>query len=309
MPTRQLPLVPLYTPVFMIILIAMFCNHANSTSVAVLESKQGFIILADSKQTHNGADKAFCRGNDTNKLFILRERFAIAAIGTSCMYGVYQDRSGGTSKIAYNIDTAWVEELQNSLPKDVSMKQVVISAEAKFSSVVPDIQKAVTANAIYPSDSMNRLETFITFVIVGYDAGLPTVGYFRFYIDWDKQSVIEALPGGVDLRPIDGTDMAFYVFGMAEAVADISNPKSYAYGQAMAACPKAFGDFISRRSVSLDESISIGRVLIKIEEKVNPSKVGGEITGVQILANGTAMELPDVGPLPKTVTGQARKRK
>jgi hypothetical protein len=296
-----------YAPILIMVCLVTFYGQAHSTTVAVLESKQGFVILADSKQTHTGPENTFCRGGDIKKVFIAQGRFAIAAVGNGCLYGTYRE-NGVISEVSYNIDSAWVQELQSNLPKDVSMEQFVKSTEAKFSSLVPKLQGALTAGYLQPTDLRNgRFETFIKFVIVGYDKGLPTVCILSFDIDWNTRHFAESFWGG-DFGPVDGLDMGFYAFGTAQAVTDILNPKSYGHIQAMAACPKAFTNFISRRPVSLEDSVSIGRVLVQIEEKVNPEKVGGKITGVQILPNGKATELSDPNPAPKGVAGKHQQK-
>jgi hypothetical protein len=119
----------------------------------------------------------------------------------------------------------------------------------------------------------------------------------RFYINWDTQAFVEALPKAIQFED------RFYVFGTAQAVTDILNPDSYAYSQAASCCPKAVSDIVSGRA-SLDESIKLSRLLVKIEEKVNPDKVGGEITGVKIIPSGNAIEITDSPALPKAKTGK-----
>ena len=308
MPTMQSPYANLYAPIFVTVIFITFCDTAHSTSVAVLESKQGFVILSDSKQLHNGPDKTSCGADEIKKVFIANKRFAVSAIGNACASGVYRN-NGVISELRYNIDSAWIQELQSSLPQDVSMRDFIKGLESKFASLLPELQAGLTSGYIYPDDSRNgRFETFVKFVIVGYDNGAPTICILDFNVDWDTHHFIEQPHGWAgDWKPIKNMQMAFYVFGLAQAVIDILDPKSYAYSYAMAKCPKAFNDFISGRPMSLDESVGLGRVLIQIEEKVNPGKVGGKITGVQILPNGTASELPDTTSLAKTKTRQQKR--
>ncbi len=302
MPNGRLPAY-FHAPIAIVVLLISFSSRANSTAVAVLKTNQGFVILADSKQMSAGPG---CGGDEIKKVFIVQGRFAIAAIGAGCVYGRRNNR--GIPDVTYNIDNAWIHELQNSLPKNASLGELLKGTEAKFSSSLPTLQSAVTAGEFQPSDTMDgRFETFITFVIVGYEKGLPAVCILRFYIDWDARRFVEASPQAVELEPIENLKMAFYIFGLAQAVTDILNPKSYAYGQAMATCPKAFSDFVSHKPVSLYESIKIGTVLVQIEEHVNPNKVGGQIRGVEILPDGEATELPESILLPKAITGKPQK--
>jgi hypothetical protein len=149
-------------------------------------------------------------------------------------------------------------------------------------------------------DPFDVLQTFIMFVIIGYDNGNPAVCEVKFYINWDTRTFIKATAQMIRF------ENRYYVFGTAQAITDILNPNSYAHSQAMTCCLTAVGDLLSG-SASLDESIRLGRLLVKIEEKVNPDKVGGEITGVQILPNGNAIELTNPTPLTKGAGGKQKK--
>lgn len=272
-----------------VILLLALRGRAHSTTIAVLETKEGFVILSDSKETPERLNQTTCRG-DVKKVFIVQNKFAVFATGMACVHGTYRD-NGVISEIDYDINGAWIQELQSGLPKNVTLVQLVKSVKSKFSSLPPKLQGSITSGKIPHSDPLNVFESFLTLVIVGYDDGFPAVCVLKFYIDWYAQRFIEVPPIPVDFQP-PNRYMGFHIFGYSEAVTDILNPKSYAYGQAMTACPKAFGDYTSGRPVSLDEAASIGRVMIQIEEKVSPNNVGGQILGVQIMASGRATELP-----------------
>src|ERR1700730_8094329 len=123
MMTRQLP-AHCYTPLLIMVLLFTFCGRCNSTAVAVLQSKKGFVILADSKEGVSRPNQTICRGGEVKKVFIVQDRFAIAAIGMGCVHGTYED-NGVVSEISYNINSAWVQELQSSLPKNASLEQFV----------------------------------------------------------------------------------------------------------------------------------------------------------------------------------------
>jgi hypothetical protein len=306
----RLPNAKFYTPIFFVILLISFCGDAHATSVAVLESKQGFVILADSKQMHEGTDKTFCRGDEIKKIFIANKKFAISAVGIGCADLVYR-KNGVIVGTRFNIDSAWIDELQSALPKDVSMPEFIKGLVSKFAALTPQLQIALTDGYINPSDSINfGFEPFIKFVVVGYDGGIPTICMVDFNIDWHKRQFILPPHGwSGDLRPINNFQMGFYVFGWAQGITDIPNPQSYAYKNAMSICPKAFINFLSGRPVSLDESIAIGKALVQIEEKIDPNHVGGHITGVKILPTGVATELSDFAPLPKARTGKRKEAK
>jgi hypothetical protein len=297
----------LYARLVIVVALSLnFCGRAHSTTIAVLEIKDGFVILSDSKETPERSNQATCRG-DVKKIFIVQDRFAFFATGKACVHGTYRD-NGVISEISYDINGAWVQELQNSLPKNVSLEQLVKGIKSKFSNLPPKLQGSITSRNLPHGDPLNVFEPFLTLVIVGYDEGFPAICVLKFYVDWYAQRFVEVPPIAVDFQP-SNRNMGFHIFGYSEAVTDILNPKSYAYGQAMTACPEAFGDFVSGRPVSLDESASIGRVMIQIEEKVSPNNVGGKIQGVQILASGKATELTNIlTRLPKANTRKQKQK-
>jgi hypothetical protein len=75
----------------------------------------------------------------------------------------------------------------------------------------------------------------------------------------------------------------------------------------MARLPKTFGDLIfHRREIPIDETASLARVLIEIEEDTNPSDVGGGIQMVKVLPDGRAYEI--INRLSKTAGTKKKQR-
>lgn len=99
-----------------------------------------------------------------------------------------------------------------------------------------------------------------------------------------------------------------YFFGIAGAVTEVFDRHGYAYQQAMSRCPKAIEDFITAgRPIPLNESVSLARTLIQIEEQISPGVVGGGVSVVEIPPNGRASDV--IEDLPKTNSGKHKKTK
>jgi hypothetical protein len=290
-------------PLLVTVILVILCCAAHSTTVVFVVNDSGIVVLADSKATvpEGQMDESCPPNTDTRKVFVVRERFAIASLGANCFHYAKVSRM---YEVSFNLST-WINDLQGSLPKDVSFDQFAGITKAKFSELIPKVQIAVASGYWgNPENSMDIFEPMTTFLIAGYDKGVPRLSVVKVYIDWDKKTVLEPYLIRVDLEPIEGQTQFKYA-GITQAAANIFERDSYAYKYAMRTYPKTFGEFIAHRAPSLDESITLGRVLIEVEQEVSPKTVGGAIRGVKIAPNGRATEIAD--SLPKAKTPRKKK--
>ncbi len=124
------------------------------------------------------------------------------------------------------------------------------------------------------------------FVLTGYTSE-PVGCIMQLYIDWQTRTVLEPF----QMRLAFTGRQASGHLGSANAAAHIANRESYAYKQAMALCPKALTDFLFRDSaITLNEAVTLVRVSIQIEEKIDPDEISGQIHLVEVLPNGRELK-------------------
>lgn len=299
MPTRQLSA---SAPIVAIVTLIAWCTAAHATTVLTIINKNGIAMFADSKSNATNGEFSGCPSTTTTKkVFLIQDHFAIGVLGMNCMRFVGEGKEIADFELG-----AWVNDLQRSLPKDVSFDQLTAITKDKFSELMPQLQSAIARRHWgKPENPFDNFESMITFVITGYEYTTPRLAALRFYIDWDTKAILKPYLQEIELdRPRRYTNLKWA--GVTDALANFSNPESYAYKQAIIICPKAMNDFVSGQDVSLDDSIALGRALIQIQEKVSPNTVAGAVRGVKILPNGRATELANSTPLPKAGAGKKK---
>jgi hypothetical protein len=256
------------------------CRPLSATTVVVLKTQHGIVITTDSQATKTTSDFLDLGKGTTKKSVIVQDRFVVATIGHQ---DFWTDSSGGPE---YHF-SAWMKQLSAGLPSDITVEQfanlIYTESSKLLASVEPALKRGVLKRK-YPGDFC---DSFIQYVIIGYQGGAARVYVVQSYIDWDGNQLTNRPPS---LRSFD-SDVGFYVFGFDEALTEVLNRKSYAYEQAMIRSPKAFGDLLAERDLPLSESISFAKALIQIEEKVNPSSVSGNAQAIIVLPNGRASEV------------------
>lgn len=305
MPIKQLP-THFFAPVLIAVLLVTFCGRAYSTTVVSVINGNGIVLLSDSKTSiaeGGKAGRAMCQGKDVKKVFIIQERWGIAASDSTCFqYIVVQNRE----RTAVSFDfPVWIHELESNLPKNISFDQFAQTVTDKFAELVPKLKIVVAENRWgKPQNPGENFERLITFSITGYDKGVPRLAVVKFYIDWSTKTILAPHLIPIELGPIN-TGTNFNYAGMSEAISDFHDSESYAHKQAMAIDPATFTNYFSRRRLpTLDESVSIARALVEIEETIRPDAVGGAIRGVKISPDGKATEVDF--SLPKPVAEQPK---
>ncbi len=290
---------------FTVVGLLGFCDLAHPTTVISLINRSGIVLVSDSKTTVPGGNEVsatmLCHGGEVQKIAIIQERWGIAASDSTCFS--YSD--GKKVEVAFDF-IPWIHDLEGNLPKDISFDQFVGRVRDKFAVLVPKIEIFI-ANGQWgkPQDPGENFERLITFSVTGYDKGIPRLTIIKFYIDWSIKTVPDAYVIPIDLGPIKSSTH-FYYAGISESVANFFDGNSYAHKQAMAVDRETFTNFFSHRLPTLNESVAIGRALVKIEEEIRPDVVGGAIRGVKITPDGRATEAADP-TLSKTRTRKQNK--
>ena len=286
-------------------LLAIYPIPSQSTAVAVIIGKSGMVIATDSKGMTSGVVEGQTERIGERKLvkaFIIQHRFATVCIGY-CTYNF--SRNGEPPEVIdYDFGT-WILNIERGLPDKISFDAFVDTVNNELGKIIPKLRAPIAAGAMQPKNAWDKFEVVSQYVITGYESGTPRLSVLEFYVDWEAKRLqgpyqVPVEPNG----PLLGKNRG-YMFGVKEAATEFLNRNSYAYKQATVLCPKAFDNFITNRAISLNESTSLAKVLVRIEENTNPSWVGGGVQAVTILPTGRADVLREED-LPKTRTGQKK---
>jgi hypothetical protein len=258
-------------------LLIVFSTFSRATTVIVILGEDGISIATDSKialrvREQNVGERYAA------KCLIVQDRIAIADIGLEN----YRLANDGVVLFDYEFG-AWVRKIESSLPSNVSFDDFVRIVKIELRQTIPSWQLALNSGQLQHKNSDDIFESPLQFVITGYQGEIPRVSVVKLYVDWDTKLVL----GPYEISkhnprdPIAG-HMPTYFFGMTEAATNFYYPKSYAYKHAMACCTKTFQNFISGRSVPLNERTAIASMLVQIEQQTNPNAVGGEVRIIEI---------------------------
>jgi hypothetical protein len=264
----------------------LFPTFMSGTTVVVFVTNAGIVLSADSKTTLRDSNFSSTGEIEQPKLTIVQNRIVITTIGVS-------DIAAPSGH--YNF-LQWIKTLQAQIGDHASVAVTSDIIEKESAAVFAKLKIAslIQSGALKNKSPADPCETFAKFVIAGYEDESPRVYEIYFYIDWNRHDFVG--PVKVQLYPdSEVSNYRILRFGTQQAIVDVLNEKSYAHQQAMSLCPLTMSKIKNGIYPSLDDTISLSRVLIKIEEDTNPSEVGGSITTVKILPDGIAREVTGVG--------------
>ena len=267
------------------IFLSVSCPVPALASTAVLVvTPHGIVVSTDSKVTiTNAAHQQVGESTTTSKFFIVQNRIVVASIGET---DIPRDDSLLPANSARYHFLAWMKDLQAALPDNISIEDLAATIERESARKFAGFEDGVLKRGFMnPQSPLETCRPFIQYVIAGYQGGLPRAYIVQFDIQWNEKRLIG--PTRVLIHPPERGQLnfAFYSFGIVEAITDITNRDSYAY--------KADNDPMSRirerggasRHLS-HEAVAMSRVLVQIEEEINPSRVGGEVKCVAITGSG-----------------------
>jgi hypothetical protein len=253
-----------------------------ATTVVLIVTRHGIILASDSKTFTINERYERSTESLTKKYVIVQDRIIVASIG-------HGDIRGGAH---YNFLT-WMNQLETGLPKDISVDDLASTIKTESAKVFMGFEDVfIKGGLLKPQDPSENLGSFIQYVIAGYQGGVPRICVVQFYVDWQQKRLIGPTMISRDLDERKG-DFSVHAFGIKEAITDVLNRNSYAYSETMRSCPRTISKLTAHQDILIDETACLGYTLVDIEEKVNPSEVGGTIQLVEILPNGGAQELLD----------------
>jgi hypothetical protein len=266
--------------------------HLSATTVVLMVSPLGIVIATDSKYVSNVGSGLKTGEGITDKVTIVQNHFAVASLGQADI------RSG---LVHYNF-LQWIKDIQTRLRRDVSVDELASIVETESVNEFGTFDSVLERGLIVQKVPFENCESFIQYVIAGFQDNQPRIYTITFDIDWNHKKLI----GPKKTRLL--IDMPLYFFGAKEALLNLTNPDSFAYKQAMIDTPKEFRAFLAGPATDLNEYIVLSRILVGIEEKTNPNEVGGDIRLIKILPNGVAERIPDKA-LPKTSATEQNQKK
>jgi hypothetical protein len=264
----------------------------SATTLTIMVGSHGIVVAADSKFVNEKHRFQRTGKEETvGKFALIQGRIVLASLGVGRMT---------SPTFRYEFET-WVTELETRLPKDVSVEELGYIVEAESAKVLGSVplDEGVKKGVLKNSDPVpNVCDEFVQYVIAGYQGGSPRIILVRYYINWDEKKFVG--PVRILLYPSDQSKLDFrvYTFGIREAVADSLNSQSYAYKLAMLKCPTAYQRFVAHQNISIDETVSVAKAFVEIEEGVNPDVVGGPVQTAVILPDGRAYDISQTGRLP-----------
>jgi hypothetical protein len=278
-----------------LVLCVVYPAPVMSTSVVIFVANNGVVISTDSKTALKNGDFSVSVGEkEQPKSVILQGRLVVTAIGISDF---------GNEPNHYNFFT-WIHSLQMKLGDNISVDDLAAMIARESSSTFSrlNVDAALKSGALRQKAPAEPCSVFAQFVIAGYQDGLPRIYKVQFDIDWNNKGLVGPTSVLLYPDPSETTNYRMFRFGTQQALVDFFDRRSYAYQKAMALYPKAMTDVAIGKYPSLDETVSLSRAAIQIEENTNPSDVGGEIRTIEILPDGRAKEVA----LRKTVLPKAK---
>jgi hypothetical protein len=251
------------------------------TTAAIAVTPAGIVMGTDSKFTNRDVTYRSIGEGVHDKFLIVQNRIVVVNVGAS--NAIFR----GVERYDF---LTWMNNLQSRVPSNVTVEALAELIETESSKVFAFIPDMIKSEDIKPHTPDEFFRMFAQYLIIGYDSGTPKLYLIEFDLDWDRNILVG--PKFVSLDPSSQPgNFHIYFYGFKEALADLSNPKSYAYEQTMLRCPMAFADLVfNRRLVPLDETATIVSAFISIEKHINPSDVGGDVRIVIIRPDGRALE-------------------
>jgi hypothetical protein len=284
--------------ILVIYLTLLFAVEAKATTVVLLISPEGIVLASDGKTANMTTRQGDLPPMTTQKIAIIKNRIAVADIGLA-------GAQGGAANFTF---TAWMENLNNRLPSDVSVDAVVDALKTEGAQKLATFEPSLSVLQTKRNSPTDSCDSLMQLVVAGYEASLPRVVVIQFNVDWDA---LKILVPKVEVREPPsqvGSNFRAYAFGKQEAITNVLNRDSYAYKVASTSCPKTVTKLLNHQVLTLDESSRLATVLVEIEEDVDPNEVGSGAQIVRILPSGKADSSLKDESLPKYSCGDEEQK-
>jgi hypothetical protein len=243
------------------ILICFDASGVSATTVIAIVTPEGIIVGTDAKEV-----TALRLINPIGSRMIPRKAELIANDR------ILVSSSGLVHGQGYDFFD-WIKKISADLPDDISVEDFVHVLERESAAEFQDMNTALQTKEV-AGPSFEFCTNFVRYLIAGYRDARPMVFKVEFYIDWQRKLLVGPLTTTFN-SPHSGTELGLYSIGEVTALIEITDRNSYAYKQASLHAPKEFAKFFAGGNLTECEALGLIKALIKIEEEVSPSKVGG----------------------------------
>ena len=172
---------------------------------------------------------------------------------------------GTKETVGYNF-TKWIAGIEKKCPPNVTVADLtsILERESSVTFNNMNLEDFIVGGAF---DGQKPQKSLIDFVIVGYDAGVPTVNRVKYEIDWNKRSLTLRILHDHP-RADTGRDFDFFILGESVTpVNDVKNRESQTYKELIARVPKVVPKLAAMQNLSFDEARSLCLAVLRIQAK------------------------------------------
>jgi hypothetical protein len=179
---------------------------------------------------------------------------------------------------------SWAAEVEGKLPENASVRQLAEIVRDESAQTFAQFDALIKNGTLKRKHSLEQY--FVQYLVVGYDAGVPTVYTVDFQVDWQKKHLVGPALRRIHPEADDREDFGFYALGSRLAVERIDDPKSKGHREIAAKNRAELDLLLSKQDLTLEQSTNLIHRIIAAESKMNPQKVGPPICVVTIPKSG-----------------------
>ena len=262
---------------FALVLTGLVALTCSATSVVVLVTRFGITVGADTKGVLFRSQSPPMGSKRTTKLFVLRNRIAVAHIGFQ--------KFSNASIVKFD-SILFIEEVrQNMLPR-ATVSELAEIVKEQLAEKFDGFDVMLTTGTLKPEDLPPPGDTLMKYIVAGYESGDPRVFFVELTIDWDALHL--NAPSVIPWYPFrDKKNISLTFAGNREkGIIELQDPKSDTFKKAAADFPLELKALIDDRDLTLPQTVSLARALLGIEIYHNPETVGYPIKIVTIPKQG-----------------------
>jgi len=242
-----------------LVAMLLLASYCHATTVVVVITPQAIYVGADGKHTSGGP---IAHSRPITKAVIFQKRLIVACLGI-CRMSLPSERTNKADVFDF---TEWIGDVEKKAPANVSVSDLTSLLERESSVTFNDfkVEDFIGAGAF---DGQRPQKNFVDFVVLGYDAGVPTVNRVKYEIDWSKRRLILRILNDHP-RPDTGRDFDFFILGESVTlVNDVKNRESNTYKELVALVPNVVPKLAAMQPLSHDEATSLCLAVLKIQTK------------------------------------------
>jgi hypothetical protein len=156
-----------------------------------------------------------------------------------------------------------------------------------------NIDKQMESGAPKHTASLDDQNSFVRYVVAGFENRIPTIIQTYYKLDWDKNRLIGP-KREVQVPEWDKT-FGFTYYGNICACSGVGRPESYAHKRILVLAPTAFKEWSTGQQLPPNHAVQLIRAWIDIETEVEPALVGlgSRIVVLPVDADGSVTDYPD----------------